>query len=127
MNSQRVHVHSKTSIRSAGPGHSFVEGETYDDRFSEIEAMGGDPFFMDEEEKSEEQVSDERVKMAESQDAATLLENSHLGALLAKAGARSATDGKGPTPKESNTVAIKEEPDWEWDGTVDEDAHLGFD
>mmetsp|Transcript_21916 Transcript_21916/g.46102 ORF Transcript_21916/g.46102 Transcript_21916/m.46102 type:complete len:111 (-) Transcript_21916:3305-3637(-) len=86
-----------------------------------------DPFFMDEEEKSEEQVSDERVKMAESQDAATLLENSHLGALLAKAGARSATDGKGPTPKESNTVAIKEEPDWEWDGTVDEDAHLGFD
>jgi len=41
MNSQRVHVHSKTSIRSAGPGHSFVEGETYDDRFSEIGAMGG--------------------------------------------------------------------------------------
>ena len=37
----RVHTHSKTSIRSTSPGHSFVDGETYDDRFSEIEAMGG--------------------------------------------------------------------------------------
>ena len=39
---------------------------------------------------------------------------------------RFATDGKGPTPKK-NDSAKDSGSDWEWDGTIDEEAHLGWD
>lgn len=106
--------------------HSYVEGEAYDDRFNEIEAMGGDPFFLDEEDES-----DERNEKAEENDTSMLLQNSHLSSLIAKASSvsssRSATDGLGPTPMQSKNTSKNDDENWEWDGSVDEDAHLGFD
>ena len=62
---------------SFGSGISFVEEGTYDSMEEEIEAMGGDPFFLD-----------------------------------------SSAEGN-PEDDEKNS-----DPDFEWDGTVDEDAHL---
>ena len=47
-------------------------------------------------------------------------------ASIMKAVERSATDGKGPSPKKIDNCPNKSESDWEWDGTVDEEAHLGW-
>ncbi|VEU37357.1 unnamed protein product [Pseudo-nitzschia multistriata] len=74
---------------------------------------------MDEEEYKD--------TIPEKVDAAKLFENSQLSELLAKASSRSATDGLGPTPSQRSTVSNNNDSDWEWDGTVDEDAHLGLD
>ncbi len=48
------------------------------------------------------------------------------GASPKKADERFATDGMGPTPRK-NDNPDKSGSDWEWDGTVDEEAHLGWD
>lgn len=41
---------------------------------------------------------------------------------------RFATDGKGPSPmKKDSSPSESKSPDWEWDGIVDEDAHMGWD
>jgi hypothetical protein len=104
-----------------------------DDRAVELEAMGGDPFFLsdnddddDDDEKSKElddatasfpSLSSEFMKVA-----ATISPKSPVHRFI--------TDGLGPSPKNrpsapqtefSNDVA------WEWDGVVDEDAHLDID
>mmetsp|Transcript_20014 Transcript_20014/g.41230 ORF Transcript_20014/g.41230 Transcript_20014/m.41230 type:complete len:145 (-) Transcript_20014:81-515(-) len=100
-----------------GGRHSYVEGGDYDDVFSEIEAMGGDPFFLDDEES--------KVKMADKE-SAILPEKSVSDASPKKADKRSATDGMGPTPRK-NDNPDKSDSAWEWDGTVDEEAHLGWD
>ena len=80
---------------------------------------------MDEEENNEE------VKKPDKEDSlaanAMLAENSPLISLLAKASSRSAMDGKGPLPKQINVVSDNRDGDWEWDGVVDEDAHMGLD
>jgi len=57
-------------------GFSYVEGENYDNEIEEVEAMGGDPFFLQVDEEQEEKETD---------------------------------------------------PDFEWDGIVDDEAHLDFD
>lgn len=141
-----------------GGRHTYVEGEDYDDLFSEIEAMGGgtqncpvisviryffsiiysaklipsflfilptkirmdsflDPFFLQDEESE--------VKMA-TKESEMLPEKSVSGASPKKADGRSATDGMGPTPRKNDNVD-RSSPEWEWDGTVDEEAHLGWD
>ena len=63
------------------PPYSYVEGNEYDDVYEEIEAMGGDPFFLDD---------------------------------------TSPEDGEHDEVKDTD-------PDFEWDGAVDEDAHFDFD
>jgi len=87
------------------PRHSYVEGSTFDNRFDEIEAMGGDPSFLDDDDENE-------VKMAKLD----------LGEFNKKANKQSVTDGKGPTQMQDKNMAEKTDPDWEWDGIVDEDA-----
>jgi len=102
--------------------HSFVEGDRYDGKLEEIEAMGGDPFFLDNEVELNKENKDIQNEKEETQ----ALEFSSLLALANKA---SSTNGKGPpqvTKMEVNNVQ-EHVRDWEWDGIVDEEAHLGFD
>jgi len=54
---------------------------------------------------------------------------SEVSSLLALANKASSTNGKGPpqvTKMEVNNVQ-EHVRNWEWDGIVDEEAHLGFD
>jgi hypothetical protein len=101
---------------------SYVEGDPYDDRMSEIEAMGGDPFFITDDEEDD---ANEVVEQDTSPSSAFL---TNLAAttesMVNPTGEREryATDGKGPTPKASREISLEE-----WDGTVDENAHLGLD
>jgi len=117
---------TKTAIYSTPPGgvdgarYSFVEGEAFDDRLAEIEAMGGDPFFMDEDGEDNNQ----QVKMPEDQSTPILPGNALLSSLIATASTRTVTDGKGPSQTGDEKSFEIEDPNWEWDGTVDEDAHL---
>jgi hypothetical protein len=105
-------------------GHRYVEDDPYDDRISEIEAMGGDPFFL---------ADDEADDMYEEVEQDSLLSSAFLTNIAAaseRLGNRTgeeereryATDGQGPTPKPSREISVEE-----WDGTVDEQAHLGLD
>ena len=41
-----------TFLASTPPGtRSYVEGDTFEDPKEEVEALGGDPFFLDDDEK----------------------------------------------------------------------------
>ena len=64
------------------------------------------------------------------QEPSILPDAAHLNAFIAKASSRSVTDGKGPSPKlniPEKSPSDVNDSNWEWDGTVDEDAHLGLD
>ena len=55
-----------------------------------------------------------------------LPEKFDLGAFSVQANKFSATDGNGPTPKQRKNNVEENPSDWEWDGTIDEEAHLGL-
>lgn len=76
---------------------NFLEG---------LEEMGGDPFFLDDSDVGSASIQPEFRKRKDSTQ-------------------RYAADGQGPTPRTADE-AIEDER-WEWDGTVDEDAHFGLD
>jgi hypothetical protein len=111
--------------------HSYVEGASFDSRMEEIEAMGGDPFFaMDPADNIVEQSTPVEVETP-----TIPFSPSALGSILERAAAtavvdddnvpRYVMDGKGPMPsKHTERVDPK---DFLWDGTVDEDAHMGLD
>jgi hypothetical protein len=83
-------------------------------RMMELEAMGGDPFFMtggDDDDAPDIAEFMAKVAMAGSDDTQNVVEK------------RFATDGLGPSPKFKEPLVV-DEPGWEWDGTVDENAHL---
>lgn len=104
-------------------GHSYVEESLFDERASEIEAMGGDPFFLTGDEGED---MTEEVEQDMSLPSAFFSNNPPAPARLdepTEEEGRYATDGKGPTPKK----ASREKSYLEWDGTVDENAHLGLD
>lgn len=119
-----------TRLYSDEPSHSFVEGASFDSRMEEIEAMGGDPFFMipgDDKQEDSSTEEDSNISMM-----ASIPFSSALGSILDEATGddddeepRFATDGKGPTPSRK-VEPQRVNPADLWDGTVDEDAHLGF-
>ena len=61
-------------------------------------------------------------------EAVVMPEKLDSAASIMKAVERSVTDGKGPSPREKdvNPNESKSDPYWEWDGTIDEEAHLGW-
>ena len=78
-----------------------------------------DPFFLDDDESEMKMAKKESVVVPEKLDSA---------ASIFKAVERSVTDGKGPSPRKKDNDPIESKSsDWEWDGTVDEDAHMGWD
>lgn len=76
----------------------------------EIEAMGGDPFFLEVDESLQTPMNELHYTSSKSfvRSTSTL---------------RFVTDGQGPTPKSERDESTGDE-DWEWDGQVDDDAHL---
>ena len=91
--------------------------------------MGGDPFFFTPpQEGDDDQTLDYQDEFV---DATSLLSPSFLSAVdtveaISAVEERYATDGKGPTPSKK-TSKFTDSLAFEWDGTVDEDAHLGLD
>lgn len=79
-----------------------------------------DPFFMDEDGEDDNQ----QVKMPEDQSTPIIQGNALLSSLIATSSSRAVTDGKGPSQSGDDKSSETEDPNWEWDGTVDEDAHL---
>jgi hypothetical protein len=117
-------IYSTPDDDTTGSRHTYVEGGTYDDIFAEIEAMGGDPFFIPvDEEESQVKMSERKPGMAQG----ITPEKLDFGASLEKADKRFVTDGMGPTPVREKNVSDRADPDWEWDGIVDDEAHLGLD
>jgi hypothetical protein len=106
-----------------------------EDRAAELEAMGGDPFFLmeddddnDDEKETGNDGTDDPSSPALTAEflmaAASLSTDSPV--------ARFVTDGLGPSPKMKPASATadpekREDDDWEWDGTINEDAHLDLD
>jgi hypothetical protein len=105
--------------------HSFVEGQDFSDRMAELEAMGGDPFFLSDGDDDDQQSSTGKDNDIEAP-SSTLMSSAAGGVpnVVDALEDRYVTDGKGPMP---NTR--KEEPrgdGWEWDGIVDENAHMDW-
>jgi hypothetical protein len=94
-----------------------------------------DPFFLSDDDDNE---NDAIQKMVTTKDSLTIDGNSSSGIsdLLASIAmmpetslvSRFVTDGQGPTPRSRDNINVKPTSDkWEWDGTVDDDAHLDLD
>eukprot|EP00527_Entomoneis_sp_CCMP2396_P009678 CAMPEP_0198136930 /NCGR_PEP_ID=MMETSP1443-20131203/479_1 /TAXON_ID=186043 /ORGANISM="Entomoneis sp., Strain CCMP2396" /LENGTH=175 /DNA_ID=CAMNT_0043798229 /DNA_START=114 /DNA_END=641 /DNA_ORIENTATION=+ len=91
---------------------SYVEEGQFEDREDEIIALGGDPFFL----------TDDELKLREDGDAegekkwewdGEVIEDAHMDFTDDKLKLREDGDAKG-------------EKKWEWDGEVIEDAHMDF-
>ena len=111
-------------IPSSPTGHTYVEGEVYGDRFAEIEAMGGDPFFLvNANEEDVEYESEDRYE--NSPELSSFLTLGVLDSLGFVAKSESIakewkpTDGTGPKPMTVQEVNLDE-----WDGFAVEDAHF---
>jgi hypothetical protein len=92
--SSSTRVLARGDPKSTGPGFSYVDGDNFENAEDEILAMGGDPFFLGLEDDSKE-------------------------------------DNAPPPPIESKTnLPLDPEADttepkkFEWDGEVDDEAHL---
>lgn len=85
-----------TVTKAGDQEHSFVEGDVFEDRYAEIEAMGGDPFFLDLDDDESDKKDDEGESVEYDP-----------------------TDGFGPQRKEEDEI----DPD-EWDGWEIEGAHF---
>ena len=100
------------------PPPSFVEGSSFGSQRELIEAMGGDSFFFTQDGVVEEEEAPPAAFMSSSFRA--MMENTAEDDVTPE---RFATDGKRPAPsRQEPTDSIA----FEWDGTVDDDAHLGF-
>lgn len=107
-----------------------------DARMSEIEAMGGDPFFLSD---VEDLGIDSATSEDDDDDAVSLSAADQLLLMSTAASApdalvkRYATDGLGPSsPRNSVPYFGEEKPKkesavFQWDGIVDEEAHLDLD
>ena len=97
-----------------------VDDEAMLEEMERLEAMGGDPFFLTPENWScDDPEIEEKSEIMES--SFGLFDASEEDLLSIH---RYVTDGKGPTPKSAGQKADV----WQgWDGTVDDDAHLGMD
>ena len=91
-------------------GHSQVEGTSYQDEIDEIEAMGGDPFFLEDYEP--DMTIPENVDDGDDNDDET--EGDELSKNVWKA-----TDGNGPKQREWDDVSLDE-----WDGVEIEGAYF---
>ena len=120
---------SLQSLANVDGRHSFVEGENFADRSAELEALGGDPFFLDDDsvidvDAGDESGSEEDEEMAMPSSLLAGMAMASGGGVMdviGKQEKRYATDGKGPIPK---PPPPPRPDDWEWDGIVDENAHL---
>ena len=101
--------------------------ENFSDRSAELEAMGGDPFFLNDDnvidvESGSEEDADEEMAMPSSLLAGmAMASGGGVMDMIGKEEKWSATNGKGPAPK---PPPPPRPDDWEWDGIVDENAHL---
>ena len=77
-----------------------------------------DPFFLDDDHVSDVEIIEKETT--------SVREKLDPNIYSVQANKSSATDGNGPTPRRSKNIEEKSDSDWEWDGTVDEDAHLGL-
>ena len=126
---------TKRNMKKDGDGedndlgrHSYVEGLKFDDREAEILAMGGDPFFMTDDDDGGDEADDQDLSNADDVPSLAMMAGfdgglNAIGNGLVKEEKWSVTDGKGPRPRNS-FVEEEEEEFLEWDGQVDETAYF---
>eukprot|EP00587_Corethron_hystrix_P011866 CAMPEP_0113298404 /NCGR_PEP_ID=MMETSP0010_2-20120614/865_1 /TAXON_ID=216773 ORGANISM="Corethron hystrix, Strain 308" /NCGR_SAMPLE_ID=MMETSP0010_2 /ASSEMBLY_ACC=CAM_ASM_000155 /LENGTH=114 /DNA_ID=CAMNT_0000151457 /DNA_START=290 /DNA_END=634 /DNA_ORIENTATION=+ /assembly_acc=CAM_ASM_000155 len=101
-----------------GGGFSYVEGTDYGDRAAELEAMGGDSFFLDDEEDDNEGLEDDVVSDER---------NEIVGTGSSLSSGWKATDGLGPQrdiDTEDLSGGSETTEKWVWDGVEDEGAYF---
>jgi hypothetical protein len=111
---RKLDVRTRCFSRRGGPvsskppfgSFSYIEGEEYDNEIEELEAMGGDPAFFGFNNPTNGTDWDQLSNDSGS--------NNNGGNIEVMG------DGDAPL---NTTVSTK----WEWDGIVDEEAHLGYD
>lgn len=93
-----------------------------------------DPFFLSDDDEGDTIQQVETTEDALKNDESNTLGMSELLASMAMMSepnlvSRFGTDGQGPSPKKKDNImnVMPTTDKWEWDGTVDDDAHLDLD
>lgn len=108
-------------VASTKDPYGHVEGGSYDDELKEIEVLGGDPFFLQKDDKNNIATEEEETVSARPAYATNIETQVGPGNPTGEE-ERFATDGKGSTPKESQNVSPVE--GWQWDGTVNQESYF---
>jgi hypothetical protein len=117
---------NKKAKRSRPPpptGYSFVEGDAYGSASAEVEALGGDPFFLPDDSNFTSGGAEQEMGESSPVDAAFAAAAAAVAARKDASGDafRSGTNVAVENTEPTTTVA--QQP-WEWDGEVDEDAYF---
>jgi hypothetical protein len=114
-----------TPSRSPLPPHPPRRAE-YDDEMAELDDMGGDTFFLRGDGSAESNAAKMNAvgvgDTGDSSSSSSFFTNDGTDGNLEER--RYATDGKGPRPSRGYTAAQHQQNALEWDGTVDEEAHM---
>ena len=94
---------TSTNNNNESGRHSFVEGEEYEDVFDEVEALGGDPFFLGSDDDNHDLHHMSDIEKKENDESIEY----------------KATDGYGPKPVKYEDIDVDE-----WDGREIEDAYF---
>ena len=107
-------------------------------KIAEIEAMGGDPFFLSDEDEDDDSDAasgeDETENALDGMSGLSSHDQMIFMTASAEASKRFATDGLGPSSSRRQTDDFEKQKEsdsadetWEWDGVINEDAHLDLD
>ncbi|KAG7339276.1 hypothetical protein IV203_024001 [Nitzschia inconspicua] len=134
-----IHVTSHVAqLKRLTAVREMNSGSPFHNRAADLEAMGGDPFFLEDEEETNEENAMEQgnPSQRDAENEASILSAEFVMAaatLSAKSPVnRFVTDGLGPCPKsppQGSPAEASDEGngDWEWDGVVDDNAHMDID
>jgi hypothetical protein len=110
-------------ISSSSEEGKTGETSSLDNRISEIESMGGDSFFLSDDSVSKHNPSKPEMSEIRPMDEGALdIESMGGDPFFLSDG----EDDNCELGDEAKGKEEKEEAGWEWDGAVDEEAHLGF-
>jgi hypothetical protein len=111
-----------------GPTYSYMDGQEYADKFAELDAMGGDPFFLIDENEDDKNtaistkgdtISSEMAGFAPSLDFMKDLAESNPGDINLSDKVAMFPDGNGPRRQQDRQIDVDT-----WDGWEIEDAHF---
>lgn len=111
-------------MRYAKPEDDDLEEQARFARMAELEDMGGDPFFLIEDDVNVvDAIAQDDTQISNGDEAANASDSGVVDG-KGKTEKRYATDGKGPSRPLFGDGESTDVPMGEWDGTVDESAHF---
>ena len=102
--------------------YSYTEGDVFQNEYEELDSLGGDPDFLTVEDTTNET----KESISGSNNDMTTSTTNQKTQLRQSLWINEKNDEKSVNKNNNKSVPEEEKIQWEWDGEVDEEAHLGY-